>query len=619
MRLLLLLAVLCGCSPPGPFGVVLRNDGVTYAGAAAIDITPAIIETFTDINGNADFDGCLDDPTAARDGCDEPFDDVDGDGWFDAVFIGGFGPMRPANDVHDPVWARAVVLSQDGEYLAFVGLDLVGLGSPRIHAARDRLADEGWDPDRLVVASTHNHQGPDTMGLWGNPTDFDNPISGRTEAYQERVTAAVAEAVRQAAGAMEAVELNVGTVDLRDRSVWFNGATFGGKNPTARMHGLIQDGRDPVLVSDQLLVVQGAGEAGTVFTWTNWSGHPEVRGSSNNSISSDWVGIMRDVLEDRFGGVALHMPESLGGMQSALGGDLPAVGDDGSWRFADCDEAAVMDAADVDCFGLLPGDARVDGDGDPVPVWAERNSWEFVTAHGWHLADAAVAALEGGEPLSLSPLTIDWESLYVPVDNIAYQILGPLDVFDLGLQDGVFDPELCPRAEESKLGCIETRTAQVQLGDLGFVAVPGELLPELAWGFPDDPAWAAEAEGTTRGAGSTWFPQHPAACDGVDFDDCRDRITVGDCDCLAMHATPYVLSEIPTVGPLLEALPTRHRAVLGMADNYLSYIIPRPDVHRSVSLLSDRDGDHYEDTVTPSWDFAREIQAAQIRITSRRP
>ncbi|MCP4872554.1 MAG: hypothetical protein GY898_28015 [Proteobacteria bacterium] len=349
LRSLAAVLALAGCAAdPPPLGMTLEADGVTYAGAAVVDLTPVITETFTDLNDNADFDGCLDDPTAAGENCDEPFDDVDGDGWFDAVFIGGFGPMRPAQDIHDPIYARAVVISQDERYIAFVALDLVGLGSPRIHAARDALAVDGFDPARLLVASSHNHQGPDTMGLWGNPENLSDPVSGRDPAYQQRVTDAIEAAVRAAAAAMDPVQLRVGRTHMRDRGDVFNGARFGGTNPTENMHGMVQDGRDPVIVSDQLLVLQGLlASGGAAFTLTNWSGHPEVRGSHNNSISSDWVGVTRELLEAEYGGVALHLPEALGGMQSALGGDLPLVLEDGTH--------VVDDAGAV--------------------VWAERSSW----------------------------------------------------------------------------------------------------------------------------------------------------------------------------------------------------------------------------------------------------
>ncbi|MCB9778576.1 MAG: neutral/alkaline non-lysosomal ceramidase N-terminal domain-containing protein [Alphaproteobacteria bacterium] len=611
-----------------PLDMPLLEDGVTYAGAAIVDVTPEIVETWTDVNGNDLFEGCLWDPDGSE--CKgEPFDDVNGNGWFDAVWIGGFSPLRPADSVHDPVYARATVIAKDGEYVAFVALDFVGLGSPRIHEARDRLvATEGFDPDRLIVSSSHNHQGPDTMGLWGNPFNLADPVSGIDPEYQAAIPDAIEQAVRDAAAAMEPVDLTIGTVRMRDRSRWFNGSDWGGDNPVAKMHGMIYDGRDPVLVSDQLLVLQGnrPDGSGTVFTLTNWSGHPETWGGDNNSISSDWIGVTRQVLEARYGGVAMHLPESLGGMQSALNGDLPLVEEDGTHVFQTCSAEEVADEADGGCFGKTEGDARTTDDGEPLPAWAERDTWEFVRSHGWHIAEAAIAALDAGQPLDPSPIRVEAEGFYLPITNIAYQLLGPMDVFDLGLDDAVFDEDLCPWVDDTEtpggedMGCIETRTFRLQLGDLGLVAVPGELLPELAWGLPeDDPAWQAEvADLTARGSGrgAIYFPQHPEACDSIAYEDCRERMSLDGCDCTRMHASPYRLSYDETQAPLLDAFDLPHEAVVGMADNYLSYIVPEPDFNKEVSLLSD-DGDHYEDTVSPTWVFATELQKAQGRIDDR--
>lgn len=596
--MLLLSLIACKHEPP-PLGMKLERGDQVYAGAAAIDLTPEILETFTDLDGNHDFNGCLDRPdgTDCPDG-NEPFQDVDGDGWFDATFIGGYGPMRPANGVHDAVWARAVVISQDEQYVAFVGLDLVGLGWPRIHEARDALAADGFDGSRLVVSSTHNHQGPDTMGLWGNPYDFAHPISGTNPEFQQRVADSIEQAVRDAAGSMVAVDLTVGAVNMRDRGPWFSGPAFGGKNPDAHMHGMIHDGRDPVVVSDQVLVVQGVSpDSGTVFTFTNWSGHPEVRGSGNNDISSDWVGAMRDVLEAEYGGIALHMPESLGGMQSALNGDIPRVTASGEH--------------------VLSGE--VDADGDDVPVWAERDSWDFVTSHGWHLAEAAMDALADGETMKAAPIRVEVEPIYVPIENVAYNLLGPSGIFDLGFDQLVTDPALCPELGVStESGCIPTQTSRVQLGPIQWLAVPGELLPELAWGFPDDdPLWG-EQVGTlsSRGDGARYFPQHPRACDDVDYADCVPTDAVGDCDCLRMHASPYALSFDAAQQPMFAAVDSPYKAAFSMADNYMSYIVPEPDFNRHVSLLTD-DGDHYEDTVSPAHNFGTKVLEGQARIAAR--
>ncbi len=612
----MLLLFACQNDAP-PLGMILEHDGVVYAGAASIDITPVITDLFDDVDGDHIFSGCMDDPDAEV--CREGFEDVDGDGWFDAVWIGGFSPLRPALEVHDPVYARAVVISQDGEYIAFVALDLVGLGSPRIYDAKHRLGASGFNGERLIVASSHNHQGPDTMGLWGNPFNFSDPVSGTHPAYQNLVSYAIEYAVREAALAMEPVTLSVGTEWMRDRTPYFNGAAFGGRNPDHKMHGMIHDGRDPVVVSDQLLVLQGNGESGTVFTLTNWSGHPEVRGSENNAISSDWVGVTREVLEAEYGGLALHLPECLGGMMSALNGDLPLVLDDGTHVHQTCsaDDAANVD--DSECYGLAEGDDRIDEDGLNVPVWAERNSWEFVTSHGWHIAEAAIDALTAGETIDAAPLRVELENYYIPIENYAYNLLGPTGIFDLGLDDAVTDTALCPEAGDTEMGCLETTTMRLQLGPIGFVTVPGELLPELAWGFPDsDPQWVLEAaDPTARGAGATYFPQHDADCNTLDYADCQDTDEIGECECLEVHAWPYTLSHDETVPPLLDMLDTEYRAVIGAADNYMSYIVPEPDFNRDVTLLSPTDGDHYEDTVSPTSLFGTKIQEAQLRISDR--
>jgi hypothetical protein len=628
LALVLMLLAAAGCAEEkpaesSPLGIILRDDGIIYAGVASVDITPDIGETFTDLDGNHDFDGCIDDPEAAGEDCDEPFDDANGNGEFDPVWIGGFGPKRPALGVHDPIYARAVVIAYDGSYMAFVALDLVGLGSPRIHEARDRLAAEGFEPNRLLVASSHNHQGPDTMGLWGDPEAF---ISGLDEDYQAGLADAIEAVVREAASSMEPVTLQVGAVQMRDQSPkWFNGANFGGKNPSEIMHGLIYDGRDPVVVSDQLLVLQGHATDGVLFTLTNWSGHPEVRSSSNNLISSDYVGTLREVLEGQFGGMAMHLPECLGGMQSALNGDVPLVAEDGEHQFQTCDAAAIADAEDTECFGLDEGAARLDEDGDAVPVWAEEDSWEFVDSLGWHIAEAAMVALDEGERYEEAAIRVEAETFQLPVENQVYNLLAPFDIFELGLDTAVTDPALCPDLNEveTTVGCIEVQTSRIRLGPVGFTAVPGELLPELAWGLPEmDSRWQAEATDPTqrgRDAGAVFFPQHDPNCNDVDYAVCQEAMTLDDCDCLRVHAWPYTLSYAEGQRPLLEAWDgsgVAYRAAIGMADNYLSYIIPEPDFNASVSLLTD-DGDHYEDTVSPARDFATRVQEAQSRIDAR--
>jgi len=592
-------------SPTPPLGIPYE-PGVTYAGAAVIDMTPIITDLWTDEEGDGSYlPG-------------DAYVDEDGDGEFDAVWIGGFGPLRPATGVHDPVYARAVVIARDGEYIAWVALDFVGLGHPRIWRARDRLVAQGFDAERLLVSSSHNHQGPDTMGLWGNPIFG---ITGVDWAYQDQITDAIEQSVLDAIDVMEPVDLTIGRVHMRDRSPWLSGADFGGKNPVDKVHGMIFDGRDPVLVSDQLLVVQGNGDDGTVFTLTNWSGHPEVRDSDNHLISSDWVGVTREVLEAEYGGIALHVPESLGGMQSALHADLPLILEDGTHVYQTCTAESVKDPSDSECFGLSVGDDRIDADGDPVPEWAIRDSWEFVTSHGWLIGEAAIDALAAGEPLDASVMKVEREPFVMAIENVAYNTFGPMGIFDMDIDEVITDLDRCPEAgDDGIIGCFEAHTFRVRIGELGLVTVPGELLPELAWGFPtDDPRWLDEVDDpSARGDGAVYFPQHPAACTTTlaSYDECVDELEVGDCDCRYVHAWPYTISHDPDVMPLLDGLDTEYRAIVGMTDSYYSYIVPEPDFNTAVSLFAE-DGDHYEDTVSAAHHFGTLIQDAQLRIAER--
>src|SRR5437870_11317855 len=79
------------------------------------------------------------------------------------VFIAGFGHNRKATKVHDPLFARAVVLAHGKDKIALASIDVVGFFLPNVESVRKELPDFA----HVLVSSTHNHEGPDTLGLWG--------------------------------------------------------------------------------------------------------------------------------------------------------------------------------------------------------------------------------------------------------------------------------------------------------------------------------------------------------------------------------------------------------------------------------------------------------------------
>src|SRR5262249_16438296 len=104
------------------------------------------------------------------------------------VYIAGFGNNRKAVKIHDSLMARAVVLKAGKQKIALVSIDVVGFGYPNVLRIRKQLPDFNY----VLVSSTHNHEGPDTIGLWGP----DHSKSGVDPAYIEHIEAHIVKAVQ---------------------------------------------------------------------------------------------------------------------------------------------------------------------------------------------------------------------------------------------------------------------------------------------------------------------------------------------------------------------------------------------------------------------------------------
>lgn len=585
----MLLLPLVACGEPDdsekeatpPYGMTLAEDGQLYAGVARIDVTPTDFETFSDLNGDFYFDGCVDTPDADRGGCDEPFDDANGNGYFDAAYIAGFGSPRPAQRVADPLTISAVVLSLDGEYVALVGVDAIGILENRIRDTRSLLASEGFDSDRVVISSSHTHQGMDTVGIWG---DIDATIiPGVYTPYVEAFAENVRDAIQTAAGSMEPVSPTVG-VSWMSSDPTLNGEPFGGINPDPSLIGGLNDIRDPLIAGDQVLAVALDGEAGRVATVVSASGHPEVIGDENSALSSDYVHYTREYIEGRAGGTTVFLSGALGGMQSALGSTLPMVDDAG--------ERVTDDAG--------------------APSWDESGSG-FEAARQWGVlvAQAAEAALSDAQ--AWDAISVEHTEFNVPVDNVDFRLAFSVGILDTP-DEYVIQDESCPgwNGYGDVFGCIPLGVWVVRLGPVSLGTVPGELFPELFWGVPDEPSMA---DVSLRADDPRWV-QVDRDCESVDWlTQCKDAQEAevgtdcdgdgtecdGICDCLGSHVVPYAISDAGTT--IADLLDGSYKAPIGITNGYCGYIVPYPDFNTAASQLSE-DGDHYEETNSCTEDFA---------------
>lgn len=75
--------------------------------------------------------------------------------------MAGYFSVRLAEGVHDDLYAKALVIEQDGEKVALVTCDLVGIEESIVREARASAEKTtGIAGDRIMISATHSHTGP---------------------------------------------------------------------------------------------------------------------------------------------------------------------------------------------------------------------------------------------------------------------------------------------------------------------------------------------------------------------------------------------------------------------------------------------------------------------------
>ena len=223
------------------------------------------------------------------------------------VYLAGFGQNRLATAIHDDLFVRCLALSTERQRaLVLCGVDSIGLffdDVARIRAAVERaVAPVKAD---VLVASTHDHQAPDTMGLWGPAMGQ----SGINEAYNTLVIERAAEAAALAVRALRPARITLA------------------RTHTLELDSFIHDNRPPMVHDSELIVLSARDRRGRpIGTVVNWANHPETLGSKNTEVTADYPAALYARLEERLGGIAVFLNGAIGGMQSPLGakvGDAP--------------------------------------------------------------------------------------------------------------------------------------------------------------------------------------------------------------------------------------------------------------------------------------------------------
>jgi hypothetical protein len=382
----------------------------------------------------------------------------------DPIFMAGFGNDRQATDYNDRLWARGVVLDRGDSRVAIVSIDVVGYFKNEVDTIR-ALVSPSSEINFVLVSSTHQHEGPDTLGLWGP----DELTTGIDYAYLDFVNAAVADCIDEASVNLEKARIYYATANSAGLSL--------GIDPEDDGFG-VADGK--VLVGDEALApategrivdstiatmqltARNGSSLEVLATLVNFGSHPESLGSNNTLITSDFPHYVRERIEAEYGGVAIWMAGDLGVLQGPLD----------------------IDVEDPDT-------------GMPAP----RRTFRFAEVHGIQVAERAIEAInavrfgknkrpspKNGAPApEISYATVD--PVAIRLDNPYFRFftaIGVLDVRRTLFTDGVPDssvgfpfPPPFDGIPQALGDGIQTEVSAVRIGKGAIAVVPTELDPQI--------------------------------------------------------------------------------------------------------------------------------------------
>jgi len=200
--------------------------------------------------------------------------------------------------VHDPLYAKAIVLTDGQRTAAWVTMDLGYADKPLTRDIRAAVsAALGFDD--VFLTSSHTHSGPTFV------PDFPSAANPWIQELRRKVTAAIVEAH----GALQPARLGVGwgRVDLghNRRRVRADG--------TVEMLWENRRGIPTSPVDKSVAVVAFDTPAGEpIATLVNLAIHPVVLGPENLEYSADYPGAMMAVVERGVGGQAMFLQGAAG-------------------------------------------------------------------------------------------------------------------------------------------------------------------------------------------------------------------------------------------------------------------------------------------------------------------
>ena len=210
------------------------------------------------------------------------------------IYLAGASNNRRAAGIHDELYARALAIKDGDTQVVLCALDLVGLGRAYCQEVQ-ALVNQSAKGAQVILACTHTHHGPDTIGIWGP----DQTTSGVDLEYIVELKQKISEVCIEALNILSPAP--------------------GLKIASSCVDELIDEDLELGPADVRLFCIQFWSATAPLVNLVIFSNRPEIVAPDNQYISSDYPGYLRQKLQDRTNSPAIFCMGTLGELPAHAG------------------------------------------------------------------------------------------------------------------------------------------------------------------------------------------------------------------------------------------------------------------------------------------------------------
>lgn len=197
--------------------------------------------------------------------------------------LGGYGERmnKPAEAIHDRIWAKVLALREGNRKYAIITLDILGLPSNVKSDLIKRISNHGWSMENVMILPSHSH-GSLEMAALNSKNLLNNPQIG---IFQPELLAFL---LGKLEGLIKEVDRNYQPVKIG------TGRRF--------IDGLNRNRRKDPDVDKELIVTRIDLLNGKPLTvLVNWTAHPTFIDGKDMLLSAEWPGYLQNELQNLIG------------------------------------------------------------------------------------------------------------------------------------------------------------------------------------------------------------------------------------------------------------------------------------------------------------------------------